>query len=330
MELTSILLLSTVSAGYGVPVDGYPSHDERQLLLWTNAARVAPDAFGTEYTNGGCSTDDFSEDELTPKAPLYVDLGLTEASRYHSVTMEENGCFQHDSCDGSGESFDQRVAHYYTDSGYVGENIAMGGVDERYSVMSMWMCSHDGHRANIMAGDYNEMGPGVSGSYMTQDFAAGNLNEGDPPVRMAVDDGDAWWADWGDTAAPEGLELVIDGVQSDFALQYGTAEQGIYSITPAVSSTTCKAWYAWWQTADGDEGTFPQEGSFLAGADCGNGDDWTSEQAPRGGLFGDVDKDDLEAEMLEDISLVGCTTTPGAAGLAAIGLALVAVSRRKR
>lgn len=329
MDLTSILLLSTVSAGYGVPVDGYPSHDERELLLWTNAARVAPATFTDEYTAGGCSTEEFSEDELTPKPPLYVDLDLTEASRYHSDSMAENDCFQHDSCDGTGESFDQRLAHYYSDSAYVGENIAMGGADERYSVLSMWMCSHDGHRANIMAGDYNEMGPGVSGSYMTQDFAAGNLNEGDPPVRMAVDEGDDWWADWGDAAEPKGLELVVDGVQSDFALEFGTAEQGIYLVTPENSSTSCKPWYVWWQTEAGDEGTFPQEGSFLSGADCGN-EDWTSEQAPRGGLFGDVDKGDLDKEMLEDISLVGCATAPGAGGLAVIGLALLTVGRRKR
>ena len=83
MDIPSNLLLTAVSAGYGVPVEGYPSHDERELLLWTNAARVAPDEFTDEYSAGGCSTDDFSDDELTAKPPLYLDLGLTEASRYH-------------------------------------------------------------------------------------------------------------------------------------------------------------------------------------------------------------------------------------------------------
>ena len=40
-----LLLLATYAAAgtYGVPVDGFPSADERAVVLWTNAARVAPD-----------------------------------------------------------------------------------------------------------------------------------------------------------------------------------------------------------------------------------------------------------------------------------------------
>lgn len=331
MELASLALLATVGAGYGVPVDGYPSKEERQLLLWTNAARVAPAEFEQEYLAGyePCSYDDFLPDEQIAKAPLYIDLDLTEVSRWHSEQMLENGCFQHESCDGSNEDFGTRVARYYTESGYVGENIAMGTTDSRYAVMGMWMCS-SGHRSNIMLGDYNEMGPGIASNYLTQDFAAGTLGEGDPPVRVAVDDGNnTWWSDWGDTDAPAALQLVIEGVDTDLELIYGEPEQGIYAVD-ANPGNGCQGWYVYWETAAGAQGTFPAEGSWLVGADCE--DDWSPTQAPRGGLFGDVPEGDLHGAMMDDLALVGCATTgtPGGLAVGIVGLAAALAGLRRR
>jgi uncharacterized protein (TIGR03382 family) len=331
MDLSSLVLLATV-AGYGDPVDGYPSHAERVLLLWTNAARVAPEEFEDLYNTAyePCSFyDDFSQDEQTPKAPLYIDLDLTEVSRFHSIDMAENGCFQHESCDGT-DTF-ERIGEYYTDSGNVGENIAEGSTDPRYDVMQMWMCSTQGHRANIMSGTYNEMGPGIESDFMTQDFGAGTLAEGAPPVRMAVDDGGEWYADWGDSAAPATLRLVVEGVESDMTLDYGTAEQGIYSVAGPATDSGCSGWYVYWETAAGLSGTFPEDGSYLVGA-C-DGEDWEGVQAARGGLFGDVAAADLHAAMLDDLTLVGCSTTGGAGGALGVASALafaLAGARRRR
>jgi hypothetical protein len=325
MDLASLLLLTTVGAGYGVPVDGYPSKAERQLVLWTNAARVAPAEFESEYS--GCTLDDFTDDEKVAKKPLYIDLALTEVSRWHTEQMEENGCFQHESCDGSNAAFAERIADYYTESGYIGENIAMGTTDSRYAVMGMWMCS-SGHRANIMTGDYNEMGPGISGSYLTQDFSAGTLSEGEPPVRMAVDDGNgAFYADWADDDAPAALQIVIEGIATDLALAFGEAEQGIYEVEAEQSQDGgCQAWYAYWETASGEKGTFPEDGSWLLGGDCDA--DWTEAQAPRGGLFGDVPEGDLKSAMMGDVTLVGCATVPGSLGLVGVLAAAAAGLRR--
>lgn len=327
MDLASLALLATVGAGYGVPVDGLPSHAERVLHLWTNAARVAPEDFRDEYGVGGCSFDDFLADEQVPKSPLYIDMGLTEASRYHSVTMEENGCFQHESCDGSGEDFGTRVARYYSDSGYVGENIAMGTDDPRYAVMSMWMCS-SGHRANIMTGGFNELGPGISGAYLTQDFGAGTLSEGEPPVRMAVDDDDRWYADWADDAGPATLQVVVDGVETEMELAFGAETLGIFAAEPAIDADGCTPWYVYWETEAGAQGTFPAEGSWLYGGACE--EDWTSAQTPRGGLFGDVPEEELHDKMLDDIALVGCSVTPGGIGLVGLTGAALLVLRRRR
>lgn len=350
MELASLALLATVGAGYGVPVDTLPSHSERLLVLWTNAARVAPEEFDNEY--GGCSFADFEPSEQIPKNPLYIDLALTDVSRWHSQQMEANGCFQHNSCDGTNESFGARVARYYTDTGYVGENIAMGQADPRGAVMGMWMCSA-GHRANIMNGDYNEMGPGVSGIYLTQDFAAGLLNEGEPPVRMAVDDGNGtWYADWGPSggqeSAPVELQLVLDGTVTDMSLLFGAPALGIYTVPAAESdkddaaedaaSAPCQSWYVYWET-ENDSGTFPEAGSWLLG-DCSdtpgsaaNALDWTPAQTPRGGLFGDVPENELRGAMMDDLSLVGCAAVPGGASsgaLGGLGLLLAAATVRRR
>jgi len=326
MELSNLLLLSAV-AGYGdVREDGVPTANDRAIVLWTNAARVAPDAFGIDYTAGGCSTDDFSEDELTAKPPLYIDLDLTDAAIYHSEDMSENGCFQHESCDGTDTW--ERIARFYTDSaGAMGENIAMGYPDARNAVLSGWMCSHDGHRANIMSGGFNEMGGGQIGNYYTQDFASGELKEGDPPVRMAIEDstsrsftdgtdiGHGWYADWGDDDAPAVIEVVRDGIETPMTLLVGEPEQGLYvADEPVAGEDACHQWYISWETAGGEKGTFPGEGSFLEGECDAYALDWVQGQLPKGGLFGDVPEQKLKEMMLADLDLVGCSTAPRSAG----------------
>lgn len=330
-----LLAVSQVlAAGYGVPVDGYPNAEERWLLLWTNAARVAPLDFTDEYDAGGCSTDDFADDEKQAKAPLYIDLQLTEAARFHSSDMAENGCFQHESCDGTDTW--ARIDGFYSDAaGAMGENIAMGTSDAKYAVLSMWMCSHSGHRANIMSADFNEMGPGVDGVYMTQDFAGGELKEGSPPVRMATEKDGDWYADWGDADAPTRLSVVINGNETPLELQHGTAEQGIYAaFSPEAGSDPCHIAFVKWETAGGLSGTFPELGSFASGA-CDGADPetgWIDDQTDPGNGHTDTD-DGSSSGMLSDIELVGCSTRPGSPSGAlamALGGAAVLVRRRAR
>lgn len=311
--MIGLLVVAHAHAGnYGVPVDGFPSADERSLLLWTNAARVAPDAFASEYTSGGCSTDDFSEDELTPKAPLYVDLDLTEVARVHSTDMAENGCFQHESCDGTDTW--ERIAGYYTDtSSALGENIAEGYGTPRATVLTGWMCSDSGHRANIMSGDFNEMGPGVDGQYMTQDFAGGILAEGSPPVRMAILEEGAYYADWGDTGAPVGISIVRDGRSTPMGLDWGTGANGIYYASGAEQDDGVPehSWYVSWQRS-GDFGSFPDTGAWL---DDGS---YTADR---------VDPIDVDGASFK---LVGCATSGGPVSCTlALGAAVALLARRR-
>lgn len=318
IPLQTLALLAAV-AGYGDPVDGYPSAEERALVFWTNAARVAPEAFANDYRAGGCSLKDFSVDEETPKPPLYIDIALTEAARFHSEDMRDNDCFQHDSCDGT-DTWERVDRFYKDDNSGVGENIAYGSSDPRYTVMSMWMCSHSGHRANIMSGDYNEMGGGVAGTYMTQDFAGGELTEGAPPVRVAAEQGDAIYADWGDDDAPASLTLNVEGAVSDFVFYEGEPEQGAY-YTAIDGIPECSAWRVEWESESGRAGSFPATGGFRMG-NC-------EEEYDADGGFSPVDGGDSSDDPLVPTLLL-CGTNVNAGWGALLVAGLLSVRRRRR
>lgn len=321
--------LSSARAGYAdVDAEGYPSWADRDTHLWTNAARVDPEAFEDDYQSGGCSYyEDFSDDEMEPKAPLYYSRELNEAAVYHSEDMEESGEFSHDSSDGT--SFADRVARYYTETGYLGENIAMGYGSGYNSVFVGWMCSESGHRANIMGGDYTELGTGVSGSYYTQDFAAGTADT-DSPVAMGLHSPQSpsaeldFYADWQDDDAPVMLDIVVDGQASPLELAWGDETQGIFATRLSWEDDGgCHAYFFTWETAAGLTGSFPESGSYLIGS-CDEDYDWID------GQMGVSGRDDADVDELVDrLKLVGCSAAPGAAGGAWV-LALLAGLRRRR
>lgn len=325
MDLASLALL-TVVAGYGDPVGGYPSAEERVLVLWTNAARVAPTEFKSEYSAGSCSLADFSDDEKTAKAPLYIDLDLTEVARVHSRDMRDNGCFQHESCDGTDTW--TRVGQYYHDAnGGLGENIAYGTTDPKYAVLSMWMCSHSGHRANIMSGSFNEMGGGMASDYLTQDFALGELKEGSPPVRVAAEYGGAVWADWGDDSPPDDLALNVDGDRIQLSFEYGEKDNGIYAA--AIDADECTPWRVEWATAAGDEGTFPATGGLLSG-DCPNEYDDSASFGGGGGNGNPFDGlDGSDDDGVYEMPTVMCATSGQGSAVGAL-MALGLAARRRR
>jgi hypothetical protein len=269
--LLALLSLSAF-AGYGdVTTDGYPSWGERDVHMWTNTVRVDPHAFfGPEATVvRGCDIDDFVGDEATPKAPLYYDYDLNDAGRFHSQDMYDNDWFDHDSSDGT--SFGDRVARFYTESGYIGENIAVGYANAESAVLDGWMCSA-GHRANIMNGDYNELGVGVVRLYYTQDFSAGTVSTTSPiamgshlpeiplgPVEFLVDF---------QGFEPDTIDVIVDGYPMPALLTYGVAHQGVYTAAMTnLGELDCYEYYFRW-TKDEERGTFPESGSYLYGTQC--------------------------------------------------------------
>ncbi len=300
---------------YGVPstdpyTDGYPSADERELHIWTNAVRVDPVAFETAYP---CGMGSFSESESTPKDPLYLDMGLAEAARYHTLDMYENDHFSHSSSDGT--SFGERTGWFYTDGGNIGENIAWNYPSSYATVIEGWMCS-DGHRANIMA-DFNELGTGVVGPYATQDFGAGDIQTRSPvamgahtPVA-ALSEAD-FLADWLDDDPPVEFRAIVDGVAHDLELRYGTAARGVYAVTLTLEPADCHGYRFDWEDAAGTTGSFPEAGYYTWGDGCedtiGWVDDGGSTTFGPGIGYGDSDRPDLG-----DPRLIGCSTRPGGA-----------------
>jgi uncharacterized protein YkwD len=117
--------------------------------------------------------------------PVRLSRPLSAAADAHSRSMGTFGYFQHESRDGS--EFWKRVKRFYGSGGYgtwsVGENLlwSSGGVDASRA-LKLWMES-PGHRANILAARWREVGlsavtvsgaPGVFGGrdvvIITTDF----------------------------------------------------------------------------------------------------------------------------------------------------------------
>jgi len=347
MTLLALALSTPALAGYGdvgvdVPSENggvernteYPSLAERELHMYTNMVRVEPEAFEDWYNAYGCSFDGFEPGEQTPQAPVYFSRPLNEAARFHSQDMRDNSWFDHDSSDGT--SFGTRVARWYSESGFVGENIAQGYTIEQ-AVFGGWMCS-SGHRAKIMNGGYNEFGAGVVGNYYTQDFASGTVDTRDPiamgvhvPPIPTVGETVTFYADYGGTGADR-MEVVLTGQAHEMDLILGTESQGVWAVDLEMPDgihhgDRCEQYY--FQSSDAaGQARFPETGSYQIGRDCDNPNHgWVPWQ------FGVTGRDDLsEAELSHDVSITGsgCSTAPGApTGWAALGLALVLGWRRR-
>ena len=320
------LLQAPAAAGYGDAVDGYPSWAERELHLYTNAARVAPLTFEAEYQQGGCSSDDFTASERSPKDPLYYSAPLNEAARYHSEDMLSSGNFSHDSSDGT--SFADRLAAFYPESPTVGENIAAGYPDNWVVLFQGWMCS-SGHRENIMRAAWEELGTGVADRYYTQHFGGGAPDSGGgvrmgvhTPQRPAAGEQVTLYADWAGDAAPE-LAAVVDGVPYPMSLEWGEADRGVYRADVTLPGD-CVDYYFSYEGAAG-EGSFPEEGAYLMGPSC------TAEWTERGGTIYPGDAIDTGGALgAEDIAIKGCSTAPGGGLPALLIPALLGLALRRR
>jgi hypothetical protein len=290
--LLGLSLTGAAHAGYGdIDANGYPNWGERSLHLWTNAVRVDPEAFSDRYEP--CDFDDFQPEEQTPKSLLYYDFDLNDAARFHTDDMRSNNHFDHDSSDGT--SFFDRMARFYGDSSWIGENIALGYGSSASVLFQGWMCS-SGHRYNIMLADYNELGTGVLDLYYTQDFAAG-LVETTSPIAMGVHEPMegvgtvTFLADW-EGMTPDSMSVIVDGNPREMTLTWGVANLGVYAHEASVFPG-CHEYYFRWTRGDFSD-TFPEDGSFLMGS-CDEPIMWIDSQHGLGDADGDTGGDDWGA-----------------------------------
>jgi hypothetical protein len=270
ITLSTALAIATIS--YGEVVDGQPNWTQRELHVYTNFARVAPEDWESEYD---CSLNEFTSDERVGKAPLFFHDGLTSIAQSHSDDMNSHDFMSHDSSNGT--DFGSRVWPWY-DGVMIAENVAMGYADNWEVVFEGWMCSA-GHRENIMASDLEDIGTGVAGLSYTQDFGAG-AGTMEIQVAMGVHYPEApsrevdFFATWEDDAAPTGFWVETAADCLDLDRIAGTSDRGAWSVE-AQSEGGCAAYRFLWETEGGIRGTLPESGAYQYGAGC---DEWISSE----------------------------------------------------
>ncbi|MCP4806639.1 MAG: CAP domain-containing protein [Proteobacteria bacterium] len=340
MDIHSALLLAAVS-GYGdVDADGYPSHAERDVHMWTNIVRSDPEAFRSDY---GC-WNEFESTEKKPKDILYYSRPLNESARYHSTDMHDENWFDHDSSPTGDHPFRgtdtwDRIGHFYTETSYLGENIAYG-YSNGYDVMiNGWMCSA-GHRSNIMLDGYVELGTGVKSTYWTQNFSGGGA-DWDGPIAMGLhypasaDAGDdvEFYADY-IGGGPSNMRVWVNGVSTELSLEWGADDNGVWTGV-ATGDEDCNEY--WFEAVDHDgKWAFPEEGSYTYG-DCDS--DWVeghmdlTETGDDGNGGNDNVPDIIEGlqnRNSDDAAISACSTTgsPKTTGFALLLAAGLLLRRR--
>ncbi len=149
------------------PWDSDAAEMEEEVLQLVNQHRAEGANCGTQGS-------------FDPVDPLEMDEELRCAARLHSMDQEELGDIFHDHPE-TGETPAERIADTnYMDSPderMTGENVAMGSQTAE-QVMQGWMDS-DGHCANIMQPDYQDLGVGMYHNYWTQKFGGPGMGMND-------------------------------------------------------------------------------------------------------------------------------------------------------
>ena len=154
------------------------------ILSLINQARTNPIGFATNFlpTFSGQFGDSALQDAIADmkSRPAVGTLSqcdcLQSAAQTQSDDMSANDNLSHTGSDGS-SPFDRIDAS----CGGAGEsseaeNIAMSSTPDDSQFVAMWIVDENtpgaGHRVNIMNGDYNYIGIGQSGNYVTTDFSS--------------------------------------------------------------------------------------------------------------------------------------------------------------
>ena len=306
MDITTLSFVTMIAAtGYGEVVDGQPSWAQREMQVYTNFARVAPADWADEYP---CDFSGFTSEEQTSQAPLYYHDGLASIAQMHSQDMYSHDFMAHESSDGT--DFGTRVWPWYGGT-MIGENVAYGYADNWDVVFEGWMCSA-GHRSNIMAADFEDIGTGVISRSYTQNFGAG---AGTPHIQVAMGvhvpevptREVEFVATYDDSEAPLVLAVETDDECLEMALSAGDPARGAYAAV-GQAADGCVPYRFTWESGDGILGVLPESGAYLYGEGC---DEWTdaepdgcspseSDDDPSDQPDGDNGADDANGDGLDD------------------------------
>lgn len=303
---------------YGVVKNGFPSWEERTVLVWTNRARSDPVSDLKDCTV--CAEKDCY---VTPSKPLTYDYNLNRAARFHCANLIScGGQLQHDSpctlvdnigsiylpgdCDGSAScacvggkcgcnpsctSWAGRISMFGTSPS--GENAAYGFSDpvqtfyqwfwEPESSTDCGFRHTNGHRVNILNNSHASIGVGNYNNYWTQDFSASSksvrrLYSGTHYPKGGTNI--EFRANWADSSGPSVASVVIDGIGFDMNIERGSPTNGTY-LYKAVLSNGCHKYYFSFKSTSGIVETFPDEGAY--GINC-NQDYFGYRESADGGI----------------------------------------------
>lgn len=283
------ILVPALALAYGEPdADGLPNARERLLHVFTNQVRAAPH----EWPDW-----DTSLASAAPRDPLVLDARLFSAARFHAADMAVQGCFSHESCDGT--PFEARLSRFYGPP--AGENIYKGtGAHNARArtAITGWMNS-PGHRTNILREAWTSLGTGFAGTgqiYYVQNF--GQESGVDVPTIVGGayedlgDDDIAVLANHFDASgrAPAAFEAVLGDRRIPMAPVAGRAGHQTFSGTGAMPAG-CEPLFFVSTDEAGARTTFPTAGALLAGAACT--EHYTSER--RGTVPGEKGPDVFDA-----------------------------------
>ncbi|KAN0004621.1 hypothetical protein ACTFIU_001859 [Dictyostelium citrinum] len=271
---------------------GNPCSLERESHNLINLARMFPTQYRASFMK------DYYGSVLNSYPavpPLYMDNLLNRMSKAHSFDMSMRNCFAHNDCNGT--SIGQRFQKWRT-AGTWSENIAAGNKDgittnnqlicdspNGGSSCSSDYSGQDGHRKNIMSGDYQILGVGyyyTSAStyktYWTQDFtSADDSNLPSNPIYSG------YHTFYPSASIPKFIAMVYSKTQSissmsivfvggngstlPMELTFGNPSYAAYTYTPSTYTASCQQYYFQGNATDGSTFRYPDTGYLQVSKD---------------------------------------------------------------
>ena len=311
--VASVFLLCALAAGLqaavGVPVDSFPSWSERMIHVLVNRARSDPaeDLVGcSNCPEAACYTPQspLAWNEDLAHAARFHAANLTFSGcgmRHDSPCQLENdigntypgncdgsiSCAcegQTASCSGSSNSSTwDRLAAFGVSTSNRAENIASNG--DPFAIFYLWLwessssskCEfnlQNGHRYNILNGNYTHIGVGQDGNFTVQDFwHTTAIPQKIPSGAHYPQNGTsiAFRANWNDAQSPRRAQVNIDGILHDMLVERGSEGNATYLLEAELGSG-CVQYYFQFTDSSGEVSIYPGAGSF--GINCAY--DWTN------------------------------------------------------
>jgi MYXO-CTERM domain-containing protein len=287
----------------GVPVNGFPSYQERLMLAAINRARADPN-------NVPLGTASMCSQQYPAQKPLMLNLNGSHAARFHTVnTMINHGGLSHNSyctlrpdigtsgCDGSDacacmpgtECFSCMTlggcgTDPFTRASYFGYSangeVGAAGNPDGFAAVAAWVgecAGQDGHRSILTSANEDEIGLGYAGPAMNGCWSALYFGDtGFEGVSTAVLPSGAHapemgsgptdlWAAYFSSAPAASVDAVVDGHCNPMSLELGSMTNGTFKVNVSIAAGCHQYWFLA-KDASGNRSVYPEVGAYGAGA----------------------------------------------------------------